>query len=105
MGNYICVNLDDIENAAGAIDAYIIKRAILLSQMDSEVGQARSAWRAEDTDAFLMQWDGMKAPDGVFTVTTENLTKYRDLLRTVHDLYKKAQSESVEQASKIGGWT
>ena len=105
MGNYINVNLDDIESAAGAVDAYIMKRAMLLAQMDSDVDQIRSAWRAEDADAFLLQWDAMKSSDGVFTVTAETLTRYRDILRAAHELYKKAQAESVEQASKIGGWT
>ncbi len=105
MGNYINVNLDDIKSAESALGAYMLARATLLAQMNSEVGQARSAWRAEDTDAFLIQWNAMSAPDGIFTVTSENLKKYKEILQAAYSLYKKAQSESVEQASKIGGLT
>jgi len=105
MGNYINVNLDDIQSAESALASYIFKRAALLAQMNTEVSQSKSAWRAEDTDAFLMQWNAMSAPDGIFTVTTENLNKYKELLQAAYKLYKKAQSESVEQASKIGGLT
>ena len=33
------------------------------------------------------------------------LKKYKEILQAAYSLYKKAQSESVEQASKIGGLT
>lgn len=101
MGNYINVNLDDIQNAVDALDSYIRKRIILLARMNGEIEQTRSTWRAEDTDAFLMQWNAMAASDGVFTVTSNNIQNYRDLLNAAYSLYKKAQSDSVEQASKV----
>ncbi|MBR4626789.1 MAG: hypothetical protein IKO47_03690 [Ruminococcus sp.] len=105
MGNYINVNLDDIKSAETAISTYLLNRAAKLAVMQSEVEQSRSAWRAEDNDAFMLKWNAMTAPDGIITVTGENLGKYRELLKAAHDLYKKAQSESVEQASKVSGWT
>ncbi len=105
MGNYININLDALQSAKSALARYINARNLLMAQLLGEVDHVKSSWRAADTDAFLTQWHAMSAPDGVFTVTKENLQKYKELLDAAYKLYKKAQSDSVEQASKISGWS
>ena len=98
---YINVDLDSLSSAKNAVSSYCEKRKSLISQMNSVVEGSASGWNADDQKAFLNQWNGMKAADGIFTVTGKNLESYEAILEQALSIYKKAQSESVEQAAKL----
>lgn len=105
MGRYINVDLNALRSAKSAMLNYSIERKRLLIELKATVESTGKVWKGEDNEAFLLRWNGMSAADGVLTVTTENVDNYRKILSAAYKAYEQAQSESVEQASKIGGWT
>lgn len=105
MGRYIDVDLSTLRSAKSAMLNYSIERKRLVNELKATVEGTGKTWRGEDSEAFLLQWNAMSAADGVLTVTTENIDSYRKILSAAYKAYKQAQSESVEQAEKIGGWT
>ncbi len=98
---YISIDLDALEKAKSDVDAYKERRKSLVTQMNNVVEATGSGWNAADNKAFINQWNGMKAADGIFTVTEKNIENYSKILEGALNTYKKAQSESVEQASKL----
>lgn len=104
MGNYINVNLNALSNAESAVSEYISTRKRLVGEMKQTIETASKSWTGDDASAFKLKWNAMSAADGVFTVTDENIKAYQSILLAAYSKYKKAQQESVEQASKIGGW-
>lgn len=104
MGTYINVNLDALSSAESALSEYSSTRKRYVGELKLAVENTGKAWEGDDTKAFKLKWDAMSASDGVFTVTEENINAYNSLLSAAYNAYRKAQSESVEQASKIGGW-
>ena len=105
MGRYINVDLDTLRSAKSAIFDYITERNRLVSDLNVTLESTKNTWRGEDSDTFLLRWEGMNASDGILTITGENILSYKNILSAAYKAYKQAQSESVEQASKIGGWT
>ena len=102
--HYIDVDLGALRDAKNAITNYQMRRALLLTELCSVVENSGNAWRAEDSEAFLIQWNAMKASDGVITLTTENIKAFQSILAAAYSAYRKAQEDSVNQASQIGGW-
>lgn len=104
MGRYISVDLNALRSAKKAILDYSIIRKRYIGEMKNAVADSSSKWQGDDNSAFLLKWDSMSTADGVFKVTENNIDAYTSILSAAYKAYKKAQSESVEQASKIGGW-
>jgi len=104
MGNYVSVDLDKLKSAKSSLLLYQMSRDKIISQMDSEVDSAVSAWTGDDSTSFHLKWNGMYSPGGFFTEVGDGVENYRKLLSAAYKLYKKAQSESVEQASKVNSW-
>ena len=101
---YIDIDLGVLRDAKNAISNYQMRRALLLGELQSSVEEIGNGWRAEDSEAFLMKWNAMKASDGVITVTTENIKAFQSILAAAYSVYRKAQEDSVNQASQISGW-
>ena len=99
--SYIDIDLNKINEAKGALSAYGNVRKAMIGQMDSKALTIASAWKGDDSAAFKMKWDGMSSASGVFTVTHDGLKNYSELLQAIYSIYRKAQSDSVDQASKI----
>lgn len=104
MGTYINVNLDVLNSAEGALSEYCSTRKRYVGELKLAVENTGKAWEGEDTKAFKLKWDAMSASDGIFNVTEENINAYQSILSAAYNAYRKAQSESVEQAAKISGW-
>lgn len=100
MGNYVNVDLDKLKAAKDALSAYEKQRKTIISQLNSAVN-TELGWIGDDRTAFEMKWNSMFAADGFLNIAGENIINYRKLISKASELYKKAQSESVEQASKI----
>ena len=104
MGNYVSVDLDKLRSAKSSLLMYEMSRDRIVSEMDGEIESTASAWTGDDSTSFQLKWNAMFAADGFLTIAGENITNYRKLLSAAYKLYKKAQSESVEQASKVNSW-
>ncbi|HRU98925.1 MAG TPA: hypothetical protein P5092_16005 [Ruminococcus sp.] len=102
--HYIDVDLGALRDAKNAVFNYQMRRAMLLTELKTTVEQTGRGWRAEDSEAFLIKWNAMFASDGAVTLTTENITAYKNILAAAYSAYRKAQEDSVNQASQIGGW-
>ncbi len=100
MGNYINVNLDTLLSAKSALSWYMMDRSRLIAALNDEVEHIKLTWNAEDSEVFVQKWDSLSS-DGAFIKAKENVDNYYELLTAAYKLYKKAQSESVEQASKV----
>lgn len=98
---YINVDLDSLASAKKAVSDYCDKRKTIIGQMNNVVEGSANGWNADDQKAFCNQWNGMKSADGIFSVTGKELENYQTLLENALSIYKNAQSESVEQASKL----
>ncbi len=104
MGNFINVDLKVLRKAKRALTEYNITQSQYVNLIKSDVSDVSASWSGDDSSAFLLKWNGMSASDGVLTLTEQYLKSYKSILTSVYKAYKQAQSESVEQASKIGGW-
>lgn len=104
MGNFINVDLKTLRTAKKALVDYSIEQSKYVNEIKSNIADANSSWNGDDSFMFMLKWNGMSASDGVFTLTEQYLKSYKSILSSAYKAYKQAQSESVEQASKIGGW-
>ena len=104
MGKYISVDLNNLRAAKNAIVDYSIERKRYVREMNSAVNDSTSKWFGEDNLAFRQKWDSMSASDGVLSVTEVNVDSYASVLSAAYKAYRKAQRESIEKASSIGGW-
>lgn len=104
MGNFINVDLKILRKAKRALTDYNNTQSQYVNLIKSNVSDVSTSWDGDDSSVFLLKWNGMSASDGVFTLTEQYLKSYKSILASAYKAYKQAQSESVEQASKIGGW-
>ena len=100
VGNYVNVDLDKLKAAKSALSAYEKQRKTIISQLNSAVN-TELGWIGDDRTSFDMKWNSMFAADGFLNIAGESIAGYRNLISKAYELYKKAQSEAVEQASKI----
>lgn len=101
---YIEIDLGALKDAKNAIANYQMRRARLMSELVVAFAQTEKTWQAEDSEAFILRWNGMHASDGIITVTTESIKAYHSILAAAYSVYRKAQEDSVNQASQISGW-
>lgn len=104
MGKYIQVDLVEMSHTIAKLESYIAQRKGLVQKMNSEISALSAQWSGEDLRELQTQWDGMKAPDGVMTLSEKQLESYHDFLSAARSAYQKAQLTSAEQAEKIGNW-
>lgn len=100
--SYINFDLDSLKTAKKALSEYVSERNRIVGQLNDKATEVSNGWCGDDYTAFRNNWRGMSSSDGVFTVAGESVKNYYDLLETIYSIYNKAQSESVEQCSKIG---
>lgn len=104
MAYYIDVDLSALKEAENSISNYQTNRKRFIGELKSAVEQTGRGWNAEDSQAFLGKWNAMSASDGIITLTTESIDAYESILSAAYSAYRKAQEDSVNQASQIGGY-
>ena len=99
------VNHKTLKEVAEAIDTYC-------ETQDSEMKKAKSAvsnmllkdWVGDDATAFQNKWNEVDSDGSVTTQFSKMLSNYAECLRANAELYRQAQEDSYNEATRLPRW-
>lgn len=95
------VNLQKLEAAAAAIEAFVSKTKRNMARIDHSVASLETAWKGNDYDQIKREWNEINASGSTSDKMLDSLENYAGALRDAAAKYKKAQARAINRANVL----